>query len=139
MLRKYMLIFLLLAIALTDGFCDETQCTNDMSQNNTYNVGKMDSGRVLHVRCGDVIHVELEILGGAGYYWYVDNLNTEYVELLPGADSQVHGENIGGPVKGVWVFRTKNKGIAEIRMDHYRIWESKEKAIGHFSVTLSIE
>lgn len=39
----------------------------------------------------------------------------------------------------VWLFKAKKKGISEIRMDYYRVWEGKEKATGHFSIILAIE
>jgi len=110
-----------------------------MSQNDTHTITKQDSGKVLKVRCGELIRIELETLGGAGYNWYIDNLNTDYAELLPGVSGNEPGEKIGGPVIGVWLLKAKKKGIVELSMDHYRIWEGKERAIGHFSVTLSIE
>jgi predicted secreted protein len=110
-----------------------------MSRNKTLKVGKAENGNIIEVRCGDMIRIELEALGAAGYNWYVDNLNTDFLELMPEITRRAPGEKTGGPVTGVWLFKTKNKGISEIKMDHYRIWEGKEAAIGHFSVKLSIE
>ncbi len=106
---------------------------------NAHCVYKQDSGKVLHVRSGDLIRIELDALGGAGYSWHIDNLDTEYLELVSEEVHDLSGEKVGGPVPKMWLFVTKKKGTATIRMDHYRIWEGKEKTTEHFSITLDIK
>ncbi len=136
---KCIVLVSLLGLFFLHAFCIGAECPNDMPHQKIYAINKEDNGKVLNVRCGDLIRIELETLGGAGYNWYVDTLNADYVELLPGMPNQTPGGKIGAPVRGVWLFKSKQKGVSEIKMDHYRIWEGKEKAIGHFSVILSIE
>jgi predicted secreted protein len=106
---------------------------------NTHCIYKQDSGKVLRVLSGDLIRIELDALGGAGYSWHIDDLNREYLELVSEEVSEVAGEKVGGPVPNIWIFMTKKKGTATIQMDHYRIWEGKEKTTAHFSITISIE
>jgi len=139
MFRKCMLIILLFAVFVVDGFCDDNCIKTEMIDKHMVTVRERDSGKLIRVQIGDLIGVELAALGGAGYNWYIDNLNTDYLELLSEETTNAPGEEIGGPVARVWVFKTKQKGTSEIKMDHYRIWEGKEKAIGHFSVRLSVE
>lgn len=105
----------------------------------THYAYKKDSGKVLRVLSGDMIRIELDALGGAGYSWHIDDLNTEYLELVSEEVSVVSGEKVGGPVPKIWIFKAKKKGTAMIQMDHYRIWEGKQKTTEHFSLTLFIE
>jgi predicted secreted protein len=139
MFRKCMLIVLLFAVFVADGFCCGNDLKKEMIEKNTVTVKEQDSGKLIRVQHGDLIRVELAAMGGAGYNWYIDNLNTDYLELLSEETTNAPGEEIGGPVTRAWIFRAKKEGKAEIKMDHYRIWEGKEKAIGHFSVKLSVE
>jgi len=134
-----MLIVLLFAGFVAEGFCYGNDLKKEIIEKNTVTVNEQDSGKLIRVQCGDLIRVELAAMGGAGYNWYIDNLNTVYLELLSEETASAPGEEIGGPVTRVWIFKTKKEGKAEIKMDHYRIWEGKEKAIGHFSVRLSVE
>jgi predicted secreted protein len=134
-----MLIVLLFAVFLSDGFCDGNDVKKEMIDKNAVTVKEQDSGKLIRMPHGDFIRIELAAMGGAGYNWYIDNLNTDYLELVSEETTNIPGEKIGGPVTRVWIFKTKKKGKVEIKMDHYRIWEGKEKAIKHFSVRLSIE
>jgi predicted secreted protein len=139
MFGKCTLIVLLFAVFLSDGFCDGNDLNKEMIDKNTVALKQQDSGKLIRVPCGDLIRVELAAMGGAGYNWHIDNLKTDYLELVSEETTSTPGEKIGGPVIRVWIFKTKKEGEAEIKMDHYRIWEGKEKAIGHFSVKLYVE
>jgi predicted secreted protein len=102
-------------------------------------IKKQDNGKELTVKPGDIIRVELEEMGAAGYSWFVDNLNTEHLEMLSKKTKSISEGKLGAPVQGVWLFRAKKKGSIEIHMDHYRVWEGKEKATEHFSIKLLIK
>lgn len=138
-LRKCISIFLLIAALTLNGIYDRTGIAEEMNAENTLTIAKKENGKILRVRCGESIRIELEMMGGAGYGWYIDNLNTEYLELLSEETKVINEGKIGAPVMGVWLLKTKKKGSTQIKMDHYRIWEGKGKATEHFSVTLAIE
>jgi predicted secreted protein len=89
--------------------------------------------------CGDLIEIKLEQMGGAGYQWYVDNLDKKHLELLSEEAKSAAEGRIGAPVLGIWRFKATKKGSTEIRMNHYRVWEGKEKAIEHFLIKLVVE
>ncbi len=103
-------------------------------------LGKQDSGRELTVKAGDTIRIELEAIGGTGYWWYINTLDATHLELLS-EESRVISEKgkTGAPVMDIWRFKTLKKGSAEIRLDYYRRWEGLERAVEHFTIKLTID
>jgi predicted secreted protein len=102
-------------------------------------VKKEQNGEEIRVRPGDMIQVELLALGSAGYAWYTDNVNSEYIEVISEETEKVSEEGkIGGPVVDIWRFRAKKEGHTEIKLDYYRKWEGKEKSADHFFIRLRI-
>jgi len=100
---------------------------------------KQDSGKEITVKAGQVIQIQVEGMGGTGYWWYVQNLDAGCVELLSEKTRVVSDGRMGGPVLGLWTFRAKEPGTTEIKMDYYRSWEGSAKAADHFQVTIKIE
>ena len=100
---------------------------------------KQDSGKEITVKAGQVIQIQVEGMGGTGYWWYVQNLDAGRVELLSEKTRVVSDGRMGGPVLGLWTFRAKEPGTTEIKMDYYRSWEGSAKAADHFQVTIKIE
>jgi predicted secreted protein len=100
---------------------------------------KQDSGKEITVKAGQDIQIQLEGLGGTGYWWYVENLDARRMELLSEKTKSVSDGRVGGPVLGLWTFRAKEPGTVEIKMDYYRIWEGSAKAIDHFQIKMKIE
>jgi predicted secreted protein len=99
----------------------------------------LDNRKEITVKPGDIFSIELEEVGAAGYSWFVDNLNTEYLEIVSRKTKLISEGKLGGPVLAVWMFRAKKKGSAEINLDYYRAWEGKETAKEHFSIKLLIQ
>jgi predicted secreted protein len=132
-----LLFSLLIAIIFPyKGFCKGEEMTGD----EIMIVNKQDNGKEIKTKAGNVIQVELEGLGGAGYKWYLDGLNAEYLELISEETKAVSDkEKIGAPVLGIWRFKTLMKGYTEIKMDHYRGWEGKDSATEHFGIKLTIQ
>jgi predicted secreted protein len=97
-----------------------------------------DNGREIGLKNGELFRIELSQLGGAGYTWHIEKLNLEYLDLVSSETRPIDKERIGGPVLAVWLFRAKKAGTTEIGMDHYRVWEGKDKAINHFGIKLLI-
>ena len=114
-------------------------CGEEVNNKTLITIKKQDNGKEITVKTGDIIRVELEEMGAAGYSWFADNLNTEYLEMLSKGTKPMSEDKPGAPVLGIWMFRAKKEGSAEINMDHYRVWEGKEKATEHFSIKLVIK
>ena len=100
---------------------------------------KQDDGREIRVRSGDLFRVELEGRGGTGFWWHVEKLNAEVLELLSEETKDVSPGRVGGPVQGRWTFRAKGVGGTDLHMDYYRQWEGIERAVDHFRVRIIIE
>ena len=135
-LRRLLLLLLLCAGLLypSQGFCNAGFIGGDIKI-----VKKQDSGKTIDVKVGDVIQIELESLGSAGYEWFTDSVDTRYVELMSHSTKATsEKDKIGAPVLSVWRFRALSKGKTEIRMSHYRIWEGKEQASDNFHMQLNI-
>ncbi len=102
-------------------------------------LGKQDNGREIQVRTGDVIRVDLEGLGGAGFWWYVEDLNSSCWELIGEETRRREQSRTGGPVLGQWFFQAIKKGTGEIKMGYYRKWEGRDKLADTFRIKLLIQ
>ena len=100
---------------------------------------KQDNGKEITLKVGQVIQVQLEGIGGTGYWWHVENLDPSHWEILSEKTRPVSNGRLGGPVLGFWTFRAKGPGTAEIAMDYYRTWEGVAKALDHFGVKIKIQ
>ena len=137
-LREGTLFFVLcIAIVIPQvGLCNGTVVTG----HNMVIITKQENGKEIKTKVGNVIQVELEGLGSAGYKWFLDSLNAEYLELISEETKAISDkEKIGAPVLGIWRFKTLKKGSTEIKMDHYRVWEGKDSATDHFVIKLTIQ
>ena len=100
---------------------------------------KTDNNREIQVGVGDVFQIELEGIGGTGYWWHVTEMDRGLLELLS-EDTRVSSEKkVGGPVTGVWRFKALAAGKTGLVMKYYRIWEGPDKAVDQFSIILSIK
>ena len=100
---------------------------------------KQDNGKEVCIKGGQVFQIQLEGMGGTGYWWYVQPPDVRHVELLSEKTKAQFEGRVGGPVLGIWTFRTKEPGTAEIKMDYYRNWEGSARSIEHFKVIVKIE
>jgi len=104
-------------------------------------VDKNSSGKEIEVKVGDEIQIELESIGGTGFSWYFDVLDTTLFERVGERTRSINREreNIGGnPVIMVWILRAKTPGDSSIKMSYYRIWEGENSAIKHFEIKVHI-
>ena len=129
-----------LTVLLAGSVCTTAiACDQGTGHVRTVTVRKEQSGQELQVRTGDMIRVELPTTGGTGYAWYVDKLNSEYLELVSEQTKQESEQGkIGAPVTAIWLFRAKKEGWSEIRLDYFRKWEGKEKSADHFIVKVHV-
>lgn len=103
-------------------------------------LGKQDTGRQITIKAGDIIRIELEAIGGTGYWWYINDLDLTYLEFLSEETKAISDKGMtGASVMDIWRFKALKKGSAEIRLDYYRKWEGLEKAANQFRIKLIIE
>ena len=120
-------------------FCHGTAFSEEvMKKGNLVILTKQDQGKKIEVKVGDVVQIELEAMGTAGYQWFVESLEQEMLKLVSEETRVLHPGRLGTPVLMIWKFEVIKEGTAEIRMDHYRSWEGKERSIDRFEVTLNI-
>ena len=102
-------------------------------------VGEEQSGQRLTLRVGETFQVELPGLGGTGYSWYLDNLDSRYLELVSHETRQASPESmVGGPILYLWRFKAKKEGQTQIKMAYYRVWEGIGTAPKHFLLNITI-
>jgi predicted secreted protein len=102
-------------------------------------VGEEQSGQHLTLRVGEIFQVELPGLGGTGYSWYLDNLDSRYLELVSqDTRSASPARMVGGPLLHRWRFKAKKEGQTELKMAYYRVWEGIGTATKHFLLHITI-
>jgi predicted secreted protein len=98
-----------------------------------------DNGKEIKARVDDILRVDLNFQGGAGYTWYPDELNEKLIMLKDIKTEVVSGKNmVGGPMLGKWYFQVLAPGDTELKMLYYRTWEGKGHAIKKFELKLHI-
>jgi len=100
---------------------------------------KQDNGKEVRVKGGQAFQIQLEGMGGTGYWWYVQPLDSRQVELLSEKTKTQFEGRVGGAVLGIWTFQAKEPGTTEIKMDYYRNWEGVERAAERFRVKITVE
>ena len=129
-----------LSVLFTQSVCSPAfACDQGTGGGRTVIVRKEQMGQELQMKPGDNIRIELPTSGGTGYAWYIDQPDSDHVELIS-EETKTDSEKgkVGAPVTSVWIFRVKKEGQSEIRLDYYRKWEGKEKAADHFFVKVHI-
>ena len=101
-------------------------------------ITKQDDGKEIQITAGGTFEIQLEELGSAGYTWQVDEINSDYIQLVS-SDTKPTSDLIGAPVLGTWKFKALKNGQTEIKMDYFRPWEGKESAVDHFSIKILIK
>ena len=102
-------------------------------------LSKQDSGKQIDVKTREVVQVELEAMGTAGYQWFVGSLDQDILKLVSEETKVLHPGRLGAPVLMIWKFEMIKEGTTEIKMNHYRSWEGKEHSTDHFEVRIKID
>jgi predicted secreted protein len=139
MVKKLILVFYLFITFFPNDLCSGMGITKKLDDKTTIIIKKQDNGKEISIKCGDVIQIELAAMGAAGYDWHIDNLDMEHLALVSEETRAVSESQRGAPIIVIRRFKAKEKGSTEIKMDHYRVWEGKEKKTEYFSIKLTIE
>jgi len=137
---KPVFFFCLLSIFLLPvGVTWGVETNQDKVHKKVITLTQENNGKVMELENGEVFRVELEELGSAGYQWHMGKLDQEYLELVSKETKDLAEGKVGASIMAIWLLKAKKVGQSEIAMDHYRIWEGKEKASKHFSIRLIIK
>ncbi|MGV8074508.1 MAG: protease inhibitor I42 family protein [Syntrophobacteraceae bacterium] len=102
-------------------------------------VNKAFNGKEIELRAGEIIRIELEELGTAGYVWEIMNLDSDHFEVLKVATKDRSRPGIvGAPVLKVWLIRAKEPGKCELKFLCYRPWECEANAADTFLLKVRI-
>ena len=102
-------------------------------------MGEEQSGQQLTLRVGEIFQVELPGQAGTGYSWYLDNLDSHYLELVSHETRQASPERMaGGPLLYLWRFKAKKEGQTQLKLAYYRMWEGIGTAPKHFLLHITI-
>ena len=130
---------LILLLAGSGNFCGEVGFAEErIGDGKTVVLTKQDSGKRIDVKTGEVVQVELEAMGTAGYQWFVEIWDQGILRLASEETKVLHPGRLGAPVLMVWKFEVIKEGTTEIKMNHYRSWEGKEHSTDHFEVRVEI-
>jgi predicted secreted protein len=140
MITKFKTVLLCFFIVLFQfTLCDTMWAFDKFAGEETIIVPKEQNGQEITVKTGNLIQIELAEIGSAGYSWYIDNLNSQYLELVSEETRGISEEGkIGAPVMHVWRFKAKKVGQTEIKMDYYRKWEGVKKSTDHFFIKINV-
>lgn len=101
-------------------------------------VTKAQDGRVLAVKVGDSISVQLPENPTTGYAWALDSIDDTLLEV---GGPAYHGENAGLGSGGVktWRLRARARGRTRVELKRWRHWESDQSIVERFAITLDIK
>jgi predicted secreted protein len=140
MITKRKIAVLTLAIIYPLSLCSIVLASDrEANEAKVFIITKQQSGSEIQVKPDDIIQIELNALGSAGYNWYMDQINGECLEFISEKTKQVSEDRkIGAPVVIIWQFKAQKQGAAEIKIDYYRKWEGMEKSADHFSLKINV-
>jgi predicted secreted protein len=133
-LKAVILVFFFTLFQST--FYDTMWACDKSANQETMIVLQKQNGEEITVKASTLIQIKLAELGSAGYTWQVNNLDSEYMELISEKIEVSEESNIGAPVIHVWCFKAKKAGMTEIKMDYYRQWEGIKKSQDHFFIKI---
>jgi inhibitor of cysteine peptidase len=97
-----------------------------------------DNGRVVVVKAGDAVSVQLAENPTTGYSWAIDSIDARLVEA--GAPTY-HGAGAGlgsGGAK-IWRLTARASGKTRVEMKRWRHWEGDASVVERFAITLDIK
>ncbi len=139
-IAKIKIAVLAFTIICQSVFFNTVSASNESaSKSKMFIVTKNQSGSEIRVKPGEIIRIELQTLGSAGYSWYINKIDRQYLELISEETTQNSEDaKVGAPILMTWQFKAKKQGSTKIEMDNYRKWEGIEKSVDHFILKINI-
>ena len=91
-------------------------------------------GETIFLRRGWFVHVKLLATISTGYYWYLEALNEDVVTSYCETCISVPPVMPGSPCESKWFFQAKGRGVTDMVLKYYRLWEGPESAVNTFTV-----
>lgn len=97
-----------------------------------------DNGRVVVVKAGDAVSVQLAENPTTGYSWAIDSIDARLVE----ADAPTYhgaGAGLGSGGAKTWRLTARASGKTRVEMKRWRHWEGDASVVERFAITLDIK
>jgi predicted secreted protein len=102
-------------------------------------LGEKHSGQTLTLKVGETVRLELPGRGGTGFSWYLEHLDSGYLDLVSQETARPSpGDLVGAPVVHIWRFRAQKVGQTYLKLAYYRQWEGSNTATRHFLLNINI-
>lgn len=100
---------------------------------------ELDNNKEITVESGDEIQIKLQGASGTGYQWLLDSFDRDEIELVSEkTEQQLKDKGMpGAPYTKIVTLKTKKIGKFAINLYNFRSWESKEQAVGSFSIVVN--
>ena len=101
-------------------------------------VTREDNGRVVAVKTGDWILVQLPENPTTGYSWAIDSIDAKLLE----ADAPTYhggGAGLGTGGARAWRLKARAPGRTRVELKRWRHWEGDASVVERFAVTLDIK
>ena len=95
-------------------------------------------GRVILVKVGDSIVLQLPENPTTGYSWAIDAIDSK---LLEAGAPAYHGEgaSLGSGGAKTWTLKARAPGRTRVELKRWRHWEGDKSVVERFAVTLDIK
>ena len=106
-----------------------------------YDLSENDSGRTLHLDCGDTFTVTLESNPTTGYQWKIGTPPYDNTVIILHEDKYIppQGELCGAPGKSRLTFLAKHTGRTGLRLIYVRPWEKDRKPANEFNLMVVVK
>jgi predicted secreted protein len=120
-------------------FAHFTVAPSQVEANQVLTFHEEDNGRVVDLHVNTEVRVELSGTPTTGYWWYFQDLDQEFLELVWEETRDMDPPGIqGGKALGIWLLRTRKSGPTSLKLIYHRPWEHGIKALRSFCVELRI-
>ena len=97
-----------------------------------------DNGRMVEVRLGEPVKINLPENATTGYRWAIDRYDEEFIEALA-TEPRYPANAIGSGGEVTFVFQGKKIGTGEILLKHWRHWEGDSSITNRFHIRLNVQ
>jgi inhibitor of cysteine peptidase len=98
---------------------------------------KADHGRVVQLRLGDAISLELPDNPAAGYQWAIDG-REDAALTAASSEFKPSGAGVGGGGIETWTLTARAAGRTALMLKCWRPWEGESSVVDRFAVTIEV-